>query len=349
MVIVIIAGGSGTRLWPLSKPDYPKHLLKVNGDDMSLMQHAYKRAKRLTDKIYVVTEAGHVQHVKDQLPDLPEDSFIVEPGRRGTANCIVAALEHISETHPGDEAVAFMHSDHYIRDVSGFRHSFRLADKVARREKRIVLVSVEPDRPETGFGYIEKGDLVDENELVFNVQSFKEKPDYKTAKTYFKSGNYLWNGGYFVGTPETFLRLMKKYSPELYDNYKRLKAASSENFQETYLSFKSDAIEYALIEKVPDLMVVPATFDWMDLGSFSDLHKAVSGDELGNHTTGNRIALEKVQNSYVHNGEEKPVAIIGLDNVVVVNTPHGVLVTRTDLSQKVGEISKKLTEEDSQA
>ena len=145
MIVVIIAGGSGTRLWPLSTPSYPKHLLKVNGDKLSLMQHAYERAKRLTDKIYIATEASHVQHVKDQLQELPEEAFIVEPARRGTAHCILAALAEIGKTNDPEEPIAFIHADHYIRDVAGFAHSFKQAQEVSRSEKRIVLVGVEPD------------------------------------------------------------------------------------------------------------------------------------------------------------------------------------------------------------
>src|SRR5438445_10934314 len=156
MIVVIIAGGSGTRLWPLSTPDYPKHLLKINGSDASLLEATYQRARKLTENIYVVTDSSHVEHVREQLDELPAEAFIVEPARRGTANCIVAALAHISQKHDTQEPIAFIHADHYIRDTAGFTYSFRLAERVATREKRIVLVGVEPDKPATGFGYIEK-------------------------------------------------------------------------------------------------------------------------------------------------------------------------------------------------
>lgn len=341
MIIVIIAGGSGTRLWPLSTPNYPKHLLKINGDERSLLQHTYDRACGLTDKIYIVSDHSHIHHVREQLPELAENHFIVEPGRRGTANCIVTALVQISKYHNHDEPIASIHADHYIRDTKGFSHSFDVATKVSSTQKKIVLVGVEPDHPATGFGYIEKDGVVDEQNFVYGVKSFKEKPDFELAKQYVNSGNYLWNCGYFVGSVNTFKQKMETYAPKLLANFTVLDQASPEQYEETYLGLENEAIDYALIEKVEDLLVVPASFDWMDLGSYGDLHKAVGGDEQGNHTNG-AVEIADVQNSYVHNEEDKPVAVIGLDNVAVVNTPNGILVTRKDLAQKVGEVSKRI-------
>ena len=342
MIAVIIAGGSGTRLWPLSTPSYPKHLLKVNGDEHSLLQNTYLRAKQLADTIYIVSEAGHIQHVKDQLPELPDENFIVEPARRGTASCIVAALVQLSGKHDAKEPIAFLAADHYIRDNEGFVHSFTVAAGVSKKHGRVVLVGIEPDYPATGFGYIKKAGLLENSAYVHDVHSFKEKPDYNTAKTYVKSGNYLWNAGYFVGSLDTFKRVLKAYAPDWVDNYHKLLKAKPETYEATYLDFENVSIDYALIEKVQDLLVVPASFDWMDLGSFNDMHKAVDQDEHGNHFTGD-VESDEVENSYVHNEEDKPVAVIGLDNIVVVNTPAGILVARKDLSQKVGDISKRIS------
>jgi len=340
MIIVIIAGGSGTRLWPLSTPDYPKHLLKINGDDLSLLQQTYKRAKQLTDKIYVVSDASHIDHVKEQLSELTEDKFIVEPARRGTANCIIAALVYIGKRHDYDEPIASIAADHYIRDTAEFSHSFHVASEAASSEKRIVLVGVEPTYPATGFGYIQKDQLLSEKLGVYNVHSFKEKPDFETAKSYIESGNYLWNCSYFIGSLNTFKATMEAHSPELYKNYQRLNQAKPEDYEQVYLSFENVAIDYALMEKVPDLLVLPASFDWMDLGSFGDLHKAVSSDGQGNHIQG-YVETEAVTGSLIENKEDKPLAVIGLDDVVVINTPSGILVARQNMSQKVGEISKR--------
>lgn len=341
MIVVIIAGGSGTRLWPLSTPQYPKHLLKIGDDNSSLLQNTYMRARKLADRVYVVSEIGHIHHVKEQLPDLPEEAFIAEPARRGTASCILAALARIAQQNDADEPIVMLAADHYIRDLRGFMHSFKVAADTSRKYGRIVLVGVEPDYPATGFGYIQKDALLDEQSFVFNVDSFKEKPDYATAQTYLGSGNYLWNCGYFVGSINTFKRSMERYAPELFASYQQLEQASPDDYETIYLGLESISIDYALIEKVKDLLVVPASFDWLDLGSFADLSKAIGANQTGNYTHGLNVELEEVNNTFVYNGEDKPIAVIGLDNCVVINTPDGLLVGRKDLSQKVGDVSKR--------
>lgn len=341
MIVVIIAGGSGTRLWPLSTPDKPKHLLKIDGNKLSLLQQTYERARQLTDKIYVASEAGHIDQVKSQLPNLPEEAFMVEPARRGTSNCILAALAFIAKTNAADESVVFMHADHYIRDTQGFVHSVNLAVKASQKHQRMVLIGIEPHYAATVFGYIKKGEVVDDASFVFKVDCFKEKPDRETALAYLNSGNYLWNAGYFVGSIEVFKKAMSSAAPGLLDIYKKLSAVEGQAYADYYLGLESIAIDYTLIEKVQDLLVIPASFDWMDLGSYGDLHKAIGGDEKGNHLLGH-VEVENVQNSLIHNQEDKPIAVIGMDNVAIVNTPHGLLVTRKDLAPKVGEVSKRI-------
>lgn len=341
--MVIIAGGSGTRLWPLSTPEYPKHLLSV-GAERTLLQSAYDRATQLSRRVYVIPEVGHWRHVKQQLPDLKKSSFVVEPARRGTANCVAAALAHIRR-HEKDftEPIAFMAADHYIRNTSGFVHSFHIAEAVSRQGQHLVLIGVEPEYPATGFGYIEKDSVYNEQSFVYRVKSFTEKPDYANAQKYLASGNYLWNCSYFVGSLRAFEAAMEAHAKVLYANYQRLLAAKNvKAYTNIYLSLTSDTIDYALIEHVPDLLVVPATFDWLDLGSYSDLHKAVARDEAGNFIMGDRVYADDVENSFMANQSDQPLAVIGLDNVAVVSTPHGVLVTRKDLAQKVGDISKRI-------
>ncbi len=342
MITVIVAGGSGTRLWPLSTPDYPKHLLKVSGQSKTLVQSTYERVKPFSKDVYIVTEKSHAHHVMRQLPELQEDNFIIEPDRRGTASCIIAGLVRIAKKVDQDELIAFVHADHYVQNTEGFKQTFEIAEAVSRKENRIVLVGVEPDQPAVGFGYIEKGELLPGSDSVYNVAAFKEKPDYSLAEQYVQSGKYLWNCGYFVGSTKTFLRAMKNEAPTMKRDYELLSAAKTEDeYTKTYLGFKSVAVDYALIEQVKDLLVLPATFDWMDLGSYSDLHKAAESDKDGNHQNGNRVELTEVQNSFISNLEEKPLAVIGLSDVVVINTKDGIIVARKDMSQAIGDVAKK--------
>ncbi len=345
MITVIIAGGSGTRLWPLSTPKYPKQLLKLTGE-RTLLQTAYDRASKISKIIYVVTEAGHSDLVRGQLPELPEQAFLIEPGRRGTAHCIVFALDVIARNHDHDEPIAFIHSDHHIRDIGGFARSFSTAGKVSQDNKQITLIGIEPTFPSTGFGYIERDGIINAGKGVFNVKSFKEKPDFEKAKEYMESGDYLWNCGYFVGSVNTFLNEMKQSALDLEKHFEKLKAISKvggKEYNETYLAFDNQVIDIALIEKARSLAVVAASFDWMDIGSFKDLHDVVPQDEKGNYFYGDNIHAIDVENVFIRNEEdEKPVAVIGLDNVVVVNTPDGILISRKDVSHRTGEVAKKL-------
>ncbi len=341
MITVIIAGGSGTRLWPLSTNQYPKHLLNLI-DDNSLLQATYNRARKLTNKIYVVTGTHHLEHIRAQLPELDDGAFIVEPDQRDTAGCFVVALHHIQSRHDHNEPIAFLPADHYIRDLAGFVHSFKIAQEVSGKLERITLVGVEPTYPSTGFGYIQKDGTIDDEALVYNVVRFKEKPEFKMAQEYVQSGEYLWNAGYFVGSINTFLKAMEQFAPELKQNYERLLAANDKkSYDDTFLSFEKISTDYALMEKTNNLLMVPAAFDWMDIGSFADAHGVVETDQIGNYAKG-YVELDGVENSYIRNEEDRPVAVIGLDNIVVVNTPNGILVARKDLSQNVKAIAQRI-------
>lgn len=310
-----------------------------------MLQIAYDRATRLGDTVYVVTEASHAHHVREQLSELPEEAFLIEPGRRGTAHCIVFALDVIARKHGKDEPIAFIHSDHHVRDTDGFAQSFKLAAEVSTERHEITLIGVEPTFPATGFGYIQRDGAIDAESGVYRVESFKEKPDYETAMQYVKSGKYFWNCGYFVGSVNTFLTEMDRSAPALKESFEKLAGVaepSSAAYNEAYLALDNQVIDIALIEKAKSLAVVSASFDWMDVGSFKDLHDVVDRDQQGNYLQGEGIHALDVENVYVRNEESKPIAVIGLDNVVVVNTPDGILVARKDVSHRTGEVAKKL-------
>lgn len=342
MITVIIAGGSGTRLWPLSTHKKPKQLIELlNG--ISPLQESYDRVKGISSDVYVVPETRLINDIKERYPQFDDEHIIVEPGLRGTASCYILALDVITRKHTMDEPIAFIWADHHVRNVEGFEDSLKTAAEEAVRHKRLVTIGIEPTYP-AALGYIERGGEVEERG-VYDVISFKEKPDPDTAREYIRQGNYLWNSGYYVGTADSFLKAMQQVAPDLYDEYQKLhiiEDQTSKSYQETYLGFENLVIDVALSEKMKDLLVVPACFDWLDIGNFKDLHEASDRDNNNNYFAGENIHAIDVENVYVRNEDSKPVAVIGLDNIVVVNTPDGILVARKDMSHRVGEVAKAL-------
>lgn len=350
MIVLIVAGGSGTRLWPLSVPEYPKHLLNIVGKN-SLLQNTFERAKKITsvDKIYVSTESSHSDHVIAQLPGLDKNQIIIEPARRGTMPCITNALQIIASKHGEDEPIASIWADQHIRAENAFAETFEYAGEVSLKYGRITLIGIEPESPSIKFGYIEKDGRIPDETFLHSVNSFKEKPDYKTAQTYLASGDYLWNAGYFVAPYKVFKNSIAEHA----DNHwihQLERIAASKNQEEAnniYLDYKDEAIDTALIENVPDLMVVPGTFDWADVGSFDDVHRISPKDTDGNTVNGENIHIVDSEEVYVRNHDsKKPVAVIGVDNIIVVNTENGILVMRTDQSQLVKKVVGMLPKKD---
>lgn len=347
MIVVIIAGGSGTRLWPLSTHNFPKHLLKLT-NEKSLLQNTYERVKSLSSDIFVIPEKSHARHVYKQLPGLPRKNILVEPARRGTASCFVLALSEIKRRKLKDQAVLFLWADHLIQNKKGFVAAARQAAKLAENEQRLVFLGIKPTYASTGLGYMQKGKSFGKGfKNVHWLKQFVEKPDRKTAESYLKSKQYLWNTGYLTGTLETFERAIKEHSPRLWNDYQALNdCLLALSKRRLYLNFLSEPIDTALSEHVPDALVVPGEFDWMDIGSFHDLHGASKQDDGGNYVSGPDIEMENVKDSYVRNETDIPIAVIGLENVAVIATENGVLVTNKAQAQKVGDISKKIQKTD---
>jgi mannose-1-phosphate guanylyltransferase len=221
MIVVIIAGGSGTRLWPLSTQNYPKHLLALT-NEKSLLQNTLERVKHVTslNKVYVVTDASHAQHVVAQMPELDKSKILVEPARRGTASCVALALSSIMKDSPDDEPVAFFWADHHVRNVDGFALSVLRAGELARETGRLVFIGIEPSYQATGLNYIEVGGALPDQHGAFALKRFTEKPDAAQAKQYIDSGKFLWNSGYLVGMRSTLMEHIRELNPGLYEALK---------------------------------------------------------------------------------------------------------------------------------
>ncbi len=347
MIVVIIAGGSGTRLWPLSTADYPKHLLALT-NERSLLQNTVDRARELSDTIFVITEKSHAKFVHQQLPDIPAKRILAEPARRGTASCFLLALSEIKKRKLPDQAIFFFYADHIIQDSKAFHKTVITAAQLAESEQKLVFVGVKPTYPSTGLGYIFQGKKVrGKSGRAHNLRQFVEKPDKKTAELYFKDGRYLWNSGYLTGTLTTFERAFREHAPRLWNGYQELNSAILPSTRKRYyLHFVSEPIDTALSEHIPDALTVTGSFDWADVGSFSDLHGVSEQDKTGNYINGEQIELDSVTNSFVRNDTDVPVAVIGLDDVAVIATENGILVTKKADAQKVGDISKRLQAQD---
>lgn len=343
MIAVIIAGGSGTRLWPLSTPDYPKHLLQLT-NEKSLLQNTLARVRKLTDdsKIWIGTEATHDHHVRNQLTDFPNEHLLIEPARRGTANCVLFVLRELKKAGvANDEPIAILWADHLIRDEQGFTTAFKRAASIAKKYKKVVFIGAEPLYPSTGFGYMEHGPIYDNEPQTFELLKYHEKPNQETAKKYLASGKYFWNMGYMVATMETIEREARAQAPQFWKVYEQLEAVKNEDLDKTYRSLDSEALDYAFSERLSGALVISGSFDWVDVGSFGDLHGISDQDKDGNHVRGKLVEIDGVSNSYVRNDTDLPVAVIGVDNIVVVNTPNGILVTNKNFAQKVGDVSKR--------
>ena len=345
MITVILAGGSGTRLWPLSTPDKPKHLLSLNGRQ-TLLQDAYHRAKLCSDEVYVVTDASHAELVREQLLDELDDEYIVvEPQRRGTASCIALALAVVKNRHGAGVTVGFVHADHHIVDKEKFAQTVKQAAGCSEAHKSIALIGIEPSYPATGFGYIKRGETLDG---CWQVEAFFEKPDLAGAQSYLESGEYLWNLGLFVAPLTTFETEIERFSPELHRAMGELESAVStgEEFDELYKELPTRAIEPAVMEKTDNVVVVPGEFDWMDIGSFKDLHESLpKSDAHGNAIEGEAVCIDTSE-SIVMEHTGRPVAVMGLENVVVVSTDKGLLVCHKEYSQAVKQVADTFSQED---
>lgn len=339
--VVIMAGGSGTRFWPASRKSRPKQFLAI-GSERSLLAETAARLEGVVEPehLYVVTGAAHAEHASADLPRVPSENILVEPSGRNTAPCIGWATRHILAKDP-DARIAVLPADHYIRDTAGFAAYLEGAFSAA--EDRIVLFGMIPDRPETGFGYIQKGDETGTaNERpVHDVSRFVEKPDVDTAKAYLASGDYLWNAGMFVFPARLMDEEIRTHVPELAAGLDRL-MATPDAIGAIYPTLPSAPIDTAVMERSSRTSVMPAEFGWSDVGSWDAARDVYPADEDDNVALGDTL-LDGTKRSYVDARAGRLVAVVGLEDIVVVDTPDAVLVMKRGESQAVKTIVARLT------
>ncbi|RMG60461.1 MAG: mannose-1-phosphate guanylyltransferase/mannose-6-phosphate isomerase [Deltaproteobacteria bacterium] len=335
---VILAGGSGTRFWPLSRQAWPKQLMKLTGDD-SFIQMTAKRAASIpgAEKIYVVAGKELSEKIRFELTGFSFPlEFVVEPAPKNTAPAIALAADRIVK-ESGDGIMVVLPSDHLIREEEKFVESMGKAIK-ASEEGFLVTIGIEPSRPETGYGYIKRGAPAGDG--FFLVERFVEKPDREKAETYLAEGGYYWNSGMFVWKASRFLEEVEKHFPELAD---AVGEGDKDLFAERFHSLPSISVDYAIMEKATSVAVVPGSFFWSDVGSWSSLDELFEKDERGNVVVGKALPLE-CENSIFYGGDSL-LAGVGLKEMIVVSTGDATLVVPKEKAQDVRKVAEKLREE----
>lgn len=330
---VIMAGGSGTRFWPLSRHAFPKQFLTLSGQ-RSLIQSTSDRCVGTipTSRHWVVTNAAQAGETRRQLPELPSGHVLVEPCARNTAPCIALAAAHLLREDP-EAVMLVLPADHVIQPVAAFEAAFqRAAELVEGDDRRLVLFGVVPSFPSTGFGYIERGDALAKSETAFQVQAFREKPDRPTAEEYLRAGRFYWNCGIFVWKAKRILEAIAQYEPEMKQIVDHITKtigtpAYDSAVAELFPKMKSISIDYAVLERDANIVVLEAPFGWDDVGSWEAVTRLSGQDADGNTIQGSHCGVD-TRNCIVRSTDDHLVATLGLEDCIVVHTPDATLVAR---------------------
>jgi mannose-1-phosphate guanylyltransferase len=346
---VILAGGGGTRLWPLSRQRQPKHLLPLY-NERTLLAQTYKRVTPLiaAEHLLVITVAEHAQAARDELPGVPASNFVIEPEGRGTGPCVGLMAALIRKRDP-DAVMISLHADHAIEDEDGFRDVLRAALDAARAG-HLVTLGVMPTFPETGYGYIERGDHLSQarGHDVYRVQRFTEKPDLEKAFSFVKSGRYFWNSGIFVWQVSTILEQFRRLRPKLHAQLMEIEPALGtpqqvEVMQRVWPTMHSVSIDVGIMEQADDVVVIPADVGWSDVGCWSSVASLLPTDAHGNVAEGEHVTVD-CQDTYIHSSN-RLVAALGLRGMVVIETDDAVLVCPKERAQEVRQIVEQLRRE----
>lgn len=342
--IVIMAGGIGSRFWPMSTPEYPKQFIDVMGVGKSLIQLTVERFKGICPKenFWVVTSERYVDIVKEQLPQIPAQHILAEPEARNTAPCIAYACWKIRKEFPQANIVVTP-SDALVIDTAEFARCIAVALEKTADSQAIVTLGMMPTRPETGYGYIAAQGEADAKGIC-KVEAFKEKPDVETAKGYLAAGNYFWNAGIFVWNADTITNAIRRYAPQIAGVMDELEPAlftdkEAEELKRLFPTCEKISIDYAVMEKAEDIFVLPAEFGWSDLGSWGSLRTLLPQNEAGNAKVGGRVDMYNCRNCVVHAAEEKRVVLEGLDGYIVAEKNGQLLVCRLSEEQRIKEFA----------
>lgn len=342
---VIPAGGAGTRLWPLSRAGHPKFLHDLTGSGRSLLQETLDRVGPLAgDRVVVVTGAAHAEAVRAQLPELADDGLLAEPSPRDSMAAIGLAAAVVEARDP-EAVVGSFAADHVIPDAEAFRSCVAEAVEVAR-DGQVVTIGIEPTHPSTGFGYIQMGRPLPGAPTARRVRQFVEKPDARRATAYLSTGEFRWNAGMFVVRAATLLDQLHRWHPQLADGLRAI-AADRSRLDEVWPTLERIAIDHAVAEPAADagvVAVVPGTFAWDDIGDFASLSGLLPDPGEGPRVLGDASLVHAVDSTgLVSPRGGRPVAVVGLDDVVVIDSGDAVLVTTLERAQDVKKVVEHLT------
>lgn len=349
--VAIMAGGIGSRFWPMSRTHHPKQFLDILNTGKSLIQWTYERFAGFIPKenIFIVTSEEYVGIVKDQLPGIPTENIVAEPSRKNTAPCIAYISFKIHQKDPKANLIVAP-SDHLILDTKAFNKVCLEALSFVSKHNALITLGIQPTHPNTGYGYIQyEQHAVSDN--VFKVKTFTEKPNIELAKTFIASGDFLWNAGIFVWQIKNILTAFEKYLPEMYEVF----AADADKFnspEETnainkiYPQCTNISIDFGIMEKASNVYIIPSSFGWSDLGTWNSAYENLEKDYFGNAVAGDNVMVIDATKCMVHAPKNKLVLLQGLDDTIIVDTEDVLLICKKDKEQAikdyVAEVKRKM-------
>lgn len=341
-----MAGGVGSRFWPVSTTDFPKQFHDMLGTGDTLIQKTFTRLSQIIPKenILILTNEVYNDIVLKQLPMVKQEQIILEPSMRNTAPCILYASLKIKKENP-NAVMVVAPSDHWIEDEVQFCANLQHAFDFCEREDNLMTLGILPTFPNTGYGYIEYDKL--DSRPVKKVKQFREKPDYATARKFIQSRNFLWNAGIFVWSVKSVLNAFREFQPVMFDHfmqgYEVLNTSKEAQFiKENYPLAENISVDYAILEKAQNVFVLPATFDWNDLGTWGSLHEKLDKDENNNAVVNARVLLENASNNIIRAEGKKLVVIDGLDDYIIVDKDDTLLIYPKSKEQEIKSIVSKL-------
>ncbi|WP_028895994.1 mannose-1-phosphate guanylyltransferase [Prevotella sp. HUN102] len=345
--LVIMAGGIGSRFWPMSTAEKPKQFIDVLGVGRSLMQLTYDRFKGITkpESVWVVTNKKYVDLVHEQLPEIPRENILSEPCRRNTAPCIAYVSWRIKKNDPKANIVVTP-SDHIVTNEAEFRRVIANSLKFTSETDAILTLGMKPTRPETGYGYIQADLSVPSvrNKEMFRVDQFREKPDLETAKRYISQNNFFWNAGIFIWNVSTIVNAFRIYQPgiaRIFEGVMDVLGTSEEQaaIDKVYPECEGISVDYAIMEKAEEIFVCPSDFGWSDLGTWGSLHVQLQHDLYGNAVIGSNVQLFDSKNCIVHTADERKVVVQGLDGYIVAEKDGTLLICKLADEQRIKQFS----------